>query len=95
MNASSRHLALVVGLIVVCTVCAFSVPAAAENKTITIAAKRPPGDIARTVMTPGDDPKHEIVQEVHYNEITSPEPDFNGFKTMNYDRTGCEFCKRA
>ena len=86
MNASSRHIALVVGLIVVGTVCACSVPAAAENKKITIAAKKPPGDIARTVMTPGDDPKHEIVQEVHYNEITSPEPDFNGFKTMNYDQ---------
>jgi hypothetical protein len=31
MNASSRHLALAVGVIVVGTLCLFSVPAAAEN----------------------------------------------------------------
>src|SRR5215471_5634720 len=87
MNASSRHIALVVGLIVVGTVCACSVPAAAENKKITIAAKKPPGDIARTVVTPGDVPNHEVAQYVASYEITSPEPDFNGFKTLNYSQS--------
>ena len=87
MKASSRHIALVVGLIVVGTVCACSVPAAAENKKITIAAKKRPGDIARTVVTPGDVPNHEVAQYVASYEITSPEPDFNGFKTLNYSQS--------
>src|SRR5262249_24158280 len=86
MNASSRHLALAVGLIVVCTVCAVSLRAAAENKQITLHAQHPPDPYSKSVMTPGDVSNHEVVQQVHYVEITSPEPDFNGFKAINYDQ---------
>src|SRR5262245_57481407 len=86
MNASSHHLALAVGLIVVCTVCAVSLWAAAENKQITLHAKHPPDPYSKSVMTPGDVPNHEVVQQVLYNEITSPEPDFNGFKAINYEQ---------
>jgi hypothetical protein len=76
-----------VGLLVVCTVCAVSLRAAAESKQITLAAKRPPGYISRTVVTPGDISKHEVAQEVVSYEITSPEADFNGFKTVNYGQS--------
>src|SRR5262245_43293623 len=75
-----------VGLIVVFTVCAFSRRAAAENKQLTLHAKHPPDPYSKSVMTPGDVSNHEVVQQVHYVEITSPEPDFNGFKAINYDQ---------
>lgn len=72
------------GLIVVFLAFFISSLAQAENKKLTVTAKRPLGEISKTVFTPGDVPNHEIAQNMYSYEITSPDPDFNGFKTTNF-----------
>ena len=76
-----------VGLIMAFAVLAFSLPAEAENKKVTLSAKRPLGWISNTVFTPGDVPNHEVAQRVYSYEISSPDADFNGFKTTNYGQS--------
>jgi hypothetical protein len=76
-----------VGLIMAFAVLAFSLPAEAENKKVTLSAKRPLGWISNTVFTPGDVPNHEIAQRVYSYEISSPDADFNGFKSTNYGQS--------
>ena len=61
--------------------------AQAENKKLTVTAKRPLGEISKMVFTPGDVPNHEIAQNMYSYEITSPDPDFNGFKTTNFTQS--------
>ena len=42
--------------------------------------------ISRTVMSPGDDPKHELVLTIHGNTTTSSDPDWNESEQINYNQ---------
>ena len=67
----------VVGVIAAFVVVSLSFSAqAGEKKKITGTNKIGP-DIARTVVSPGDDPKHELVQYVRRDTTTSSDPDHN------------------
>jgi len=70
--------------IVALTALALALPAYAESKKVTLSAKRPLAWTTSTVVAIGDQPNHEIAQRVYSYEITSPDPDFNGFKTTNH-----------
>ncbi len=53
-------------------------------KTIKLHAERLPGYLSNTMSYPEDVPGHVLAQRVFLLHVTSNEPDFNGFNTMNY-----------
>jgi hypothetical protein len=64
----------------------FSVQAG-EKKKITGTDKGGP-TISRTVVSPGDDPKHElVVLAVSRGTTTSPDPDFDGTEIITYEQS--------
>ena len=64
----------------------FSVQAA-EKKKITGTNKEGP-PISRTVVSLGDDPKHELVAlQIRRDTTTSPDPDINGTEVIAYDQS--------
>ena len=58
--------------------------AMAESKTIRLHAQRPAGYMSSNVSVLGDIPGHELAHRVFSLTITSDDPDFNGFQTINY-----------
>jgi hypothetical protein len=74
----------VVGVIAAFVVVSLSFSAqAGEKKKITGTNKEGP-PISRTVVFPGDDPKHELDLTVRRDTTTSSEPDWDGTEEMNY-----------
>ena len=75
----------VVGVIVAFVVVSLSFSAqAGEKKKVMGTDKAGPPPISRTVVSPGDDPKHELVLWIGRETTTSPDPDVNGTETMKY-----------
>jgi len=60
----------------------FSAQAAEKKKVMGTDKQGPP--ISRTVVSPGDDPKHELVLFIRRDTTTSPDPDLNGTEVMIY-----------
>jgi hypothetical protein len=54
------------------------------KKKLTGTNKHAP-PISRTVVSPGDDPKHELVLTIHENTTTSSDPDWNETEQINYN----------
>ena len=74
----------VVGVIAVFVVVCLSFSAqAAEKKKYSGTNKLGP-PISRTVVSPGDDPKHELVLQVYRQTTTSSDPDWDGTEEMIY-----------
>jgi hypothetical protein len=74
----------VVGVIAAFVVVSLSFSAqAAEKKKIMGTDKLGP-PISRTVVSPGDDPKHELVLSIRRDTTTSSDPDLNGTEQMVY-----------
>jgi hypothetical protein len=59
---------------------------AAEKKKITGTNKLGP-PISRTVVSPGDDPKHELVLLIRRDTTTSSDPDHNETEQIVYEQT--------
>jgi hypothetical protein len=77
----------VVGVIAVFVVVFLSFSAqAAEKKRIKGTDKGGP-TISRTVVSPGDDPKHELAMTIHRDTTTSPDPEWDGTEVMVYDQS--------
>jgi hypothetical protein len=77
----------VVGVIAAFVVVSLSFSAqAAEKKKITGTNKHGPF-ISRTVVYPGDDPKHELVMFVRRDTTTSSDPDFNETELILYQQS--------
>jgi hypothetical protein len=74
----------VVGIIAAFVVVSLSFPVqAAEKKKISGTNKQGQA-ISRTVVYPGDDPKHELILTVRRDTTTSQDPDWNETELMNY-----------
>ena len=58
---------------------------AAEKRKITGVNNFGP-HVSQTISSPGDVPNHEIVQSIRLDTVTSPDPDFNGSKYVNYEQ---------
>ena len=43
--------------------------------------------ISQTVVSPGDDPKHELVLQIYRDTTTSSDPDWNETEVMIYQQT--------
>jgi hypothetical protein len=77
----------VVGVIAAFVVVSLSFSAqAAEKKRIKGTDKGGP-PISRTVVSPGDDPKHELAMTIHRDTTTSSDPDWDGTEVMVYDQS--------
>ena len=77
----------VVGVIAAFVVVSLSFSAqAAEKKKIMGTDKLGP-PISRTVVSPGDDPKHELALTVRRDTTTSSDPDHNETEVMIYDQS--------
>ena len=77
----------VVGVIAVFVVVSLSFSAqAAEKKKIMGTDKLGP-PISQTVVSPGDDPNHELVLSIRRDTTTSSDPDLNGTEQMVYEQT--------
>jgi len=75
----------VVGVIAAFLVVSLSFPTpAAEKKKISGTNKYQGPPISRTSVSPGDDPKHELVLTVLRGTTTSPDPDWNENEIMIY-----------
>ena len=63
----------------------FSAQAGEKKKIMGIQKEGPP--ISRTVVSPGDDPKHElVVLQISRATITSSDPDFNEAEHIAYEQ---------
>lgn len=77
----------VVGVIAAFVVVSLSFSAqAAEKRKIKGTNKAGP-PISRTVVSPGDDPKHELVLLVRRDTTTSSDPDHNETEEIVYDQS--------
>jgi hypothetical protein len=77
----------VVGVIAAFVVISLSFSAqAGEKKKITGTNKFGPF-ISRTVVSPGDDPKHELVLFIRRDTTTSSDPDWDGTEVMVYGQS--------
>jgi hypothetical protein len=63
-----------------------SVVQAAEKKNVSGSIKNKQM-ISNVVSTPGDDPKHVIIQSVIADIITSSDPDWNDVEAMAYEQS--------
>ena len=55
------------------------------KKKLTGTNKHAP-PISRTVVSPGDDPKHELVLTIHEKTTTSSDPDWNETEQIDYSQ---------
>ena len=77
----------VVGVIAAFVVISLSFSAqAAEKKKITGTNKQGPL-ISHTVVSPGDDPKHELTLTIRRDTTTSSDPDHNETEVMQYEQS--------
>jgi hypothetical protein len=74
----------VVGVIAAFVVVSLSFSAQAAEKKKVMGTDKVGPFISRTVVFPGDDPKHELVLYIHRDTTTSPDPDVNGTEIMVY-----------
>src|SRR5215831_14708739 len=58
---------------------------AAEKKKITGVNNFGP-HVAQTTSLPGDVPNHEIGQSIRLDTVSSPDPDFDGSRYVNYEQ---------
>ncbi len=77
----------VVGVIAAFVVDSLSFSAQAGEKKKVMGTDKEGPPISRTVVSPGDDPKHELVLQIRRDTTTSPDPDFNETETMNYGQS--------
>jgi hypothetical protein len=78
----------VVGVIAALVVVCLSFSAQAAEKKKIIGTNKQAGPlISRTVVSPGDDPKHEWVMQISRNTTTSSDPDHNGTELMDYGQS--------
>ena len=74
----------VVGVIAAFVVVSLSFSAQAGEKKKVMGTDKAGPPISRTVVYPGDDPKHELVLWTGRETTTSPDPDVNGTEIMKY-----------
>jgi hypothetical protein len=84
MNLSLFHNCVIAAFVVVSL--SFSAQAG-EKKKVTGTDKSGP-TISKTVVSPGDDPKHELVTlEIVRATTTSSDPDINGSEVITYEQS--------
>jgi hypothetical protein len=74
----------VVGVIAAFVVVSLSFSAQAGEKKKVMGTNKEGPDISRTVVSPGDDPKHELILKVRRDTTTSPDPDWDGTEQIVY-----------
>ena len=77
----------VVGVIAAFVVVSLSFSAQAAEKKKVMGTNKPGPPISRTVVSPGDDPKHELVLFIRRETTTSSDPDYNETEVMIYGQT--------
>ena len=76
-----------VGVIVVLAAFAWSFSAQAAEKKKISGTNKPEATISRTVVSPGDDPKHELILMVRRDTTTSPDPEWNETEQLVYGQS--------
>jgi hypothetical protein len=77
----------VVGVIAALVVVSLSFSTQAGEKKKIMGTDKAGPPISRTVVFPGDDPKHELALTIRRDTTTSSDPDWNATETMNYGQT--------
>jgi hypothetical protein len=75
----------VVGVIATFLVVSLSFSAQAGEKKKITGTNKPGPPISKTVVSPGDDPKHELNLTIRRDTTTSSDPDWDGTEEMVYD----------
>jgi hypothetical protein len=76
----------VVGVIAAFVVVSLSFSAQAAEKKKVMGTDKLGPPISRTVVSPGDDPNHELVLSIRRDTTTSSDPDLNGTEQMVYEQ---------
>jgi hypothetical protein len=76
----------VVGVIAAFVVVSLSFSAQAAEKKKVMGTNKIGPPISRTVVSPGDDPKHELVLYIRRDTTTSSDPDWNETEVMIYEQ---------
>jgi hypothetical protein len=74
----------VVGVLAALVVVSLSFSAQAAEKKKVMGTDKYGPTISRTVVSPEDDPKHELTMNIRRDTTTSSDPDFNGTEIMIY-----------
>ena len=74
----------VVGVIAAFVVVSLSFSAQAAEKKKVMGTNKLGPTISRTVVSPGDDPKHELALTIRRDTTTSPDPDWDGTEQIVY-----------
>ena len=77
----------VVGVIAAFVVVSLSFSAQAGEKKKVMGTNKEGPPISRTVVPPGDDPKHELVLKIRRDTTTSPDPDRNETEQIVYEQS--------
>ena len=77
----------VVGVIAAFVVVSLSFSAQAAEKKKVMGTNKYGPPISHTVVSPGDDPKHELVMFVRRDTTTSSDPDHNETEVMQYEQS--------
>jgi hypothetical protein len=78
----------VVGVIAALVVVSLNFSAQAGEKKKVMGTNKEGPNIVRTVISPGDDPKHEVVVlRIRRDTTTSSDPDLDGTEQIVYDQT--------
>jgi hypothetical protein len=77
----------VVGVITAFVVVSLSFSAQAGEKKKYGGTNKIGPPISKTVVSPGDDPKHELVMTIYRQTTTSSDPDWDGTEEMIYDQS--------
>ncbi len=77
----------VVGVIAAFVVVSMSFSAQAGEKKKIMATNKQGPPISRTVVSPGDDPKHELTLTIRRDTTTSSDPDFNETEQIVYEQS--------
>jgi len=86
LHNSIRKVCTLIAATFVVVSLSFSAQAAEKKKVMGTDKTGPP--ISRTIVSLGDDPKHElVVLAIYRSTTTSPDPDFDGTELITYEQS--------